>query len=192
MTTLLIYLAGPDVFLPDAWTFAEAKRELCGKHGFMGMSPVDNEIDVSMLSKHEAVLSIAWANESAIRKCNLLIANLTPFRGLSADVGTAYEVGFARALGLPVFGYTNVAGNLLERAQKARASGTIEDSDGMAIEDFDSFDNLMLVGALEAPAVVNAVSYNSRFTDLRGFEACLRQAAAHFGIEKKVTNRRLA
>ena len=38
-----------------------------------------------------------------------MIANLTPFRGPSADVGTVYEVGFMRALGRPVFGYATTA-----------------------------------------------------------------------------------
>ena len=41
-----------------------------------------------------------------MRSCDLLIANLTPFRGVSMDSGTAFEVGFMRALGRPVLGYT--------------------------------------------------------------------------------------
>ena len=105
-----VYLAGPDVFLPNALAFAAAKRELCAKHGFIGVSPFDNEIKPSLLPKHEAALRISVANEDMIRTCGLMIANMTPFRGPSADVGTAYEMGFARALGLPVFAYTNVAG----------------------------------------------------------------------------------
>ena len=59
-------------------------------------------------------MQISAGNEELIRSCRLLIANLTPFRGPSADVGTAYEIGFARALKLPVYAYSNVAGNLLE------------------------------------------------------------------------------
>ena len=47
---------------------------------------------------------IAMRNETHIRSCQAVIANLTPFRGPSADVGTVYEVGFARALGLLIFG----------------------------------------------------------------------------------------
>jgi nucleoside 2-deoxyribosyltransferase len=44
-----------------------------------------------------------------------IIANLTPFRGPSADVGTVYEVGFARALGLKIFGYATTATAFLDR-----------------------------------------------------------------------------
>lgn len=185
MTASRIYLAGPEVFLADARAIAQAKQELCVRYGFVGVSPVDNEPVVANLPKREAALSIAAANEDAIRSCDLLIANLTPFRGLSADVGTAYELGFARALGLPAFGYTNVAGNLLERARrelgevKRRATAEFADADGMMIEDFDCFDNLMLAGALAAgpQIVVTAVPRARRFSDLAGFEACLELAA---------------
>jgi nucleoside 2-deoxyribosyltransferase len=187
MSTLRIYLAGPDVFLPNAGSLAETKRKLCESYGFTGVSPVDNEIDLSLLSKREAALRISTANEEAIRGCQLLIANLTPFRGPSADVGTAYEMGFARALGLPIFGYTNCEGTLLQRVRRQpgagvapRSSDKFEDSYYMAIEDFDLTDNLMLVCAIlgsRTEVVVNATPEEHRFTDLAGFEACLRLAA---------------
>jgi nucleoside 2-deoxyribosyltransferase len=90
---------------------------------------------------------------------------------------------------MPVFGYTNVAGDLLERTRRElgksiveRASGRIEDSFHMAIENFDCIDNLMLVGAVEgsgAEIVVNAVADERRFTDLAAFEECLKFAARH-------------
>ena len=102
MTPPRIYLAGPDVFLPDAAAVFDAKRKLCIDYGFVGVAPVDSETDLSLLPKRAAAMQISADNEDLIRSCNLLIANLTPFRGPSADVGTAYEIGFARALGLQV------------------------------------------------------------------------------------------
>jgi nucleoside 2-deoxyribosyltransferase len=187
MARLRIYLAGPDVFLPDAAAFAEAKCRLCDQYDFVGVSPFENGVDVATLPRHVAALQISAANEAMIRGCDLLIANLTPFRGPSADVGTVYEMGFARALGMPVLAYTNVAGNLLDRTRQAlgteiaeRASGQFVDSFGMAIEDFDCVDNLMLVGPVEgsgAAIVVNPAPRDRRFTDLAGFEQCLRLAA---------------
>jgi len=186
MSAPKIYLAGPDVFLPNAGSVAEAKLKLCESYGFTGVSPLDNEIDVSVLSKREAALRISKANEETIRGCQLLIANLTPFRGPSADVGTAYEMGFARALGIPVFAYTNSEGTLLERLRRqpgfgvsARGSGKFEDIYCMAIENFDLTDNLMLVCAVldsRSEVIVNSTPAGHRFTDLAGFEACLRQA----------------
>jgi hypothetical protein len=45
--------------------------------------------------------------ERIMRTCDAVILNLTPFRGPSADVGSAYEMGFMRALGRPIFAYSN-------------------------------------------------------------------------------------
>lgn len=198
MTALRIYLAGPDVFLPNAAAVAEAKKTLCGAYGFEGVSPVDNEADTAGLPKHEAALKIFAANERAIRNCDSLLANLTPFRGPSADPGTAYEIGFARALGRPIFAYTNVADSLLERMRLQagnrlvrRASGQYEDADHMAIEDFDCADNLMLVGAVEgsgSPIVMHATAPSGRYTDLVGFEMCLKLAASHFKLGRRAAS----
>lgn len=54
-------------------------------------------------------------NENLIETCEIVIANLTPFRGPSADVGTAYEMGFAHALIKKVFAFTNAAEPFTER-----------------------------------------------------------------------------
>jgi len=182
-----VYLAGPDVFLPDARVVADAKRALCERYGFVGVSPVDNSADISGLTKPEAARRISDANEASIRSCDLMVANITPFRGPSADVGTAYEMGFARALGKPVFAYTNIAGSLLERTRdlpdtgaRAQPGGRLEDRFHMEIEDFDRADNLMLVGAVEASGVqvvVSPVDEAQRFTSLAGFETCLQLAS---------------
>jgi nucleoside 2-deoxyribosyltransferase len=192
MTPPRIYLAGPDVFLAKAAALFAAKRKLCADYGFVGVAPIDSATDLSMLSKRAAAMEISADNEALIRSCNLLIANLTPFRGPSADVGTAYEIGFARALGLPVYAYSNVAGSLLERTHdhlgaqvRQRAAGGLEDADGMLLEDFDCVDNLMLDGAVEASGtriVVNVVPADRRFIDLAGFEACLKLAAEQLGL----------
>ncbi len=106
---LRIYLAGPDVFLPDAKTFAKTKKKLCAEYGFEGVFPLDPEIkNASELAPAEPAETIARNNEALMRSCDLLIANCTPFRSVSMDPGTAYEVGFMRALGRPVLGYSNV------------------------------------------------------------------------------------
>ena len=39
-----VYLAGPDVFLPDAVSIGRRKKELCAHYGFEGLYPFDNEI----------------------------------------------------------------------------------------------------------------------------------------------------
>jgi nucleoside 2-deoxyribosyltransferase len=104
-----VYLAGPEVFLCNAKESGEHKKALCKKYGFEGVYPIDVEINAEGKSPRELGLCISDVNEGLIKSCELVIANITPFRGPSADVGTVYEMGFAHALGKRVFAYTNVA-----------------------------------------------------------------------------------
>ena len=111
-----LYLAGPEVFLPDAMAMGRAKQGLCARHGFEGVFPKDAELVLSGLAKRDQARRISAANEQLMRTCAGLVANLTPFRGVSMDSGTAFEVGFMRALGRPVLGYTNVVAEYRRRA----------------------------------------------------------------------------
>ncbi|HEY0292249.1 MAG TPA: nucleoside 2-deoxyribosyltransferase, partial [Hansschlegelia sp.] len=129
------YLAGPEVFLPDAATIGERKKAVCRAHGFEGLYPIDDSV---VGEGGAAARRIFAVNMRLIESCDLVVANLTPFRGVSADVGTAFEVGAAFAIGKPVFAYSNDPRPYSERAMP----------DGMAIEDFGGFDNLMLTEAL--------------------------------------------
>src|SRR6056297_3837533 len=95
----VVYLAGPDVFLPDAREIGEAKRQICENLGLVGLFPLDNEIDIAGLPAVEQARRISLANEALMHHADAAIANLTPFRGASMDAGTAYEIGFIRALG---------------------------------------------------------------------------------------------
>ena len=43
MPYLRAYLAGPEVFLPEAVAIGQRKKQLCAKYGFEGLYPFDNE-----------------------------------------------------------------------------------------------------------------------------------------------------
>ncbi len=184
------YLAGPDVFLPRPEAFAAKKKALCSRYGFEGVFPLDAVLNLEGLSPHDAAIAISRANEQLIRSCQLVVAHVTPFRGPSADVGTAYEMGFARALGLRVFAYSNEANDFAARCDllfetKRRPDGSLEDAWQMSVESFGLADNLMLIGAVEdsgGALVQHASSEAARFLDLTGFEQCLRAAAKVFSL----------
>jgi nucleoside 2-deoxyribosyltransferase len=179
-----IYLAGPEVFLPDAEAVADAKRRLCARHGATGIFPTDPidcpEADLAA----EAWLAIYLRNEAHIRSADALIANLTPFRGPSADAGTVYELGFMRALGRRVAGYANTATPFTDRTRhflgagaRQRAKGEWEDGEGLHLESFGLHDNLMIDGGLRAAGgvlVTREVPAPDRWRDLTAFEAALR------------------
>ena len=89
-----IYLAGPDVFLPDAIEIGRRKAAICVRHGLIGLYPLDNSVD---LTAADASLAIFKGNEAMMDAADAIIANLTPFRGPSADAGTVYELGYMAA-----------------------------------------------------------------------------------------------
>jgi len=183
-----IYLAGPEVFLPDALAVGAHRVALCAEHGFEGVFPLDPGLDLAGLSKPEQARRIATACEGLMRSCAGLIANLTPFRGVSIDAGTAFEVGFMRALGRPVLGYTNVATGYRERAESyRRAAPPLLDADcpDAEVEDFDGAENPMIEAAIIASGgtvVRSTVPAGREMRDLEGFKACLSQAAKAFGL----------
>lgn len=181
-----IYLAGPDVFLPAPEAWAARKKAICAAHGLEGVAPLDPAPADAAQDGLAVWQAIAAANEAHIRSCDALIANLTPFRGPSADPGTVYELGFMRALGRPVFGYLSDDRRFSARslaflgAQAERdAAGIWRDADGMAIEEFGLWENLMIEAAITASggALVTA-SAADRGDDLAVFARCVQAAAA--------------
>ena len=182
-----IYLAGPDVFLPEAEAMAAAKKRLCAAHGFEGVFPTDPRPDPAADAAEDLWHAIYLRNEAHIRACDALIANLTPFRGPSADAGTVYELGFMRALGRPVLGYTNDGADFAGRTLRflgdqamRKAGGRWTDAEGLALEEFGLADNLMVDGGIRTAGGVlvrRQVPPAARWTDLGGFEACLRALA---------------
>ncbi len=175
-----VYLAGPDVFLPDAVIRAQQMKAICARHGLVGVSPLDDvaEMPADWEGLPEAFI-IHRRNEAHIRSCAALIANLTPFRGPSADVGTVFELGYMRALGRPVFGYATTSEPFLHRTRRLLATternGIVYDEAGMLVEAFGLFDNLMLDGAIAASGGCLLVEDRTedRWRDLSLFERCV-------------------
>jgi nucleoside 2-deoxyribosyltransferase len=183
-----VYLAGPEVFLLNAREIGARKRAICARHGLIGVFPADEEdTGDPTLPLPAQGLAISRAMERAMRGCDAMIVNLTPFRGPSADVGSAYEMGFMRALGRPIFAYTNDDRPFHDRvrtfcggAVRERPTGEHEDSDGMAIESFTLRDNLMLEGGVIASGgclIAVLAAHVERYTCLAAFERCVSEAA---------------
>ena len=178
--TPTIYLAGPDVFLPDAIAIGRRKQEMCRAFGFEGLFPLDNKVEVA-----GDAYSIFRQNRDLMRRADIGVFNLTPFRGPSADAGTVFELGFMVSKDKPVFGYTSDVRLYRERVAATfgatESDGRFRDRDTFAVEDFGLRDNLMIAGAIEAAGgVVTAVAEQdtgakaSALAAFAAFEACLK------------------
>ena len=178
-----VYLAGPDVFLPAPKAWAERKKAICARHGLAGISPFD-----PLAEEPEAWSAlpnwhgIGLRNEAHIGGADAVIANLTPFRGPSADAGTVFEIGFMRALGRPVFGYATTARPFTERTLDwiGPDADALRDAEGLSVERFGLFDNLMIAVGIVASGgelVTEELPADRRWTDLAVFERCVARAA---------------
>ena len=112
-----VYLAGPEVFLPDAAALGAQKKALCELYGFTGLFPFDTEVG-AVPPGERADWAIYRANVALMQEADCAIVNLTPFRGPSADVGSVFELGMMVGLGKPVFGYSNTTTDLLSRVRQ--------------------------------------------------------------------------
>ena len=101
-----VYIAGPEVFLPNMKEIREAKLEICALHNLHGIYPIDDN-PLPKLNGKNLGHYICRSNKNKIKQCFAVIANITPFRSVSADAGTIFEIGYADALNRPIFAYTN-------------------------------------------------------------------------------------
>jgi nucleoside 2-deoxyribosyltransferase len=176
-----VYLAGPDVFLPDAVDIGRAKVGICAAYGLTGLFPLDNQVD---RDRADASLQIFRGNEAMMNAADTIIANLTPFRGPGADPGTVYELGYMAARGKLCLGYSNdprfYAERVADMTELKSGNGLLTDPDGLAVENFDLADNLMMIHALNLygyPLVTPAEAPADLMRDLACFESCVRLAA---------------
>jgi len=176
-----VYLAGPDVFLPDAVEIGRRKAEICARHGLIGLYPLDNAID---LSARDASLNIFGGNEAMMIEACAIIANLTPFRGPGADAGTVYELGYMAGRGKLCLGYCNDPMHYTDRVRKfttvEKQDGRLVDADGLTVEDFGLSDNLMMIHALDqhgCALVTPRQAPADLWHDLTAFETCVSMAA---------------
>lgn len=135
-----IYLAGYDVFRADAVEYGNRLKTLCLQRGLQGLFPMDQQAPVG-LSGEALARWIFRANVALIESADAVMANLNNFRGAEPDSGTAWEVGYAAALGKPVWGYLG-DGRPLREQVGVDALG--RDRDGFTVENFGLPRNLML------------------------------------------------
>jgi len=88
---------------------------MCADAGFEGLYPLDALVPAD-LSPQEKAAWIYRSNLAAIRRADIVMANVADLRGVGEpDSGTAFEIGFAAALGKPIWAYREDLAALRER-----------------------------------------------------------------------------
>ncbi len=182
-----IYLAGPEVFLPNAKEILNRKSAIASEIGFIPVAPGDADIPACE-TKLAHGIAISAYDEKLMLSADAIVANLTPYRGVSADTGTCFELGYMCALGRHVCAYTNDRKNYFERVCdyyggeiSIDASGNARStSDGLLIEDCDMIDNLMMHGSVESRGGFlekHQASAECMFTDLTAYRRVIERLA---------------
>ncbi|MET0543741.1 MAG: nucleoside 2-deoxyribosyltransferase [Variovorax sp.] len=150
-----IYLAGPDVFLPDCAQVFAGLKAACDRLGLIGVEPSDGELDSGFEGGDDArAQRIYDGNIRLLREADGVVANLMAFRGHEPDSGTVFEAGFAVALGKPVVAYGVAQGSYAERVSRAiactrDAAGVLrETASGLMVEGLGQRLNLMLTRSI--------------------------------------------
>ena len=182
MRPKLIYLAGPDVFRPDAVAWGERLKAICAEAGAIGLYPLDNAPDADPTDP----AAIRDANLRMIEMADAVVANITPFRGPSADAGTVYELGYAAALNKLVVAYSaNGGSDYASRVEGGFGErGAMRDGDDMLIEAFDPplTDNLMLACGVDALLADAGMAIRSAMAMLHEAEEVLVPVVAEAGV----------
>jgi len=191
MTASRIYLAGPMVFYPDPEDTFRRMKIICRRHGLIGVSPLDNQMGLEGLPPDRALLErIVEADIQLMDTLDGALFCLDPFRRSSEmDPGTAFEVGYMRALKKPMAGWTRdprpypakvqehfearfgLALTTADPGATGGTSGTMRDPDGVLVHSHVCLQNAMIdIGIATAGGQIFAHP---------DWETAFDQAAAH-------------
>ena len=107
----------------------------------------------------EIATEIANANKKLIQQCDIILANLSPFRGIEPDSGTVWECGYGEALGKYIYAYSTNRRDLKEKVIEFQGLEKNAEycKDDMFIEDFELSDNLMFADKIIADSFIECL-----------------------------------
>lgn len=136
---LKVYFAGPDVFRENPDEHFDKVKDLCDQYKITPLIPYN-----SQLVKSDSIYAY---NVLLLSKCDVLVANITPFRGASVDPGTAFEIGYAKALNKPIVVYANY--NSLDYKSRVTEDLLEYSSEFPYVENFGLCENLMIAHSFD-------------------------------------------
>ncbi len=179
---LKVYLAGPDVFYPQAQERLSDKRIQLEKSNLIAFTPLDNQVDFNNKPKDKIAFEIAHNNEAIMQSSNVILANLENWhQSPSADVGTAFEIGFMSARyernpnQVLIIGYypngipDTFSKRVMEKigvSENPSNGDSVFDAMGYMVENFDLEDNLMLINAIHKSGGQIYASYSEAVSNI--------------------------
>lgn len=144
-----VYLAGPECFSPDSIAKYEHLSHICKLNHLTPIVPLANEKFPCHITPAHVGKWVAQRCKAILSKCDFVLANVSPFRSVSADVGTAVEIGLSASLNIPIYAYSSdltfIADKLRNNGLKLQhVDGQLRDENGLFIEEFDMSDNCMI------------------------------------------------
>ena len=159
---LKIYIAGPDVFAKDEIESGRKKVEICEKYGFVGLYPtflLPEDLFSGKYDKDYVGQVVSAGCIQGVKDCDIIVGNMTPFRGFEMDSGTAFEMGIAKALDKMVYGYSLDNRTYIERMVESGGgvfydeNNIPRDKAGFTIEDVNEGENSMISKSCGAKVV---------------------------------------
>ena len=144
-----IFLSDSNIFSKDCHQRVERAAALCAQYGFDCFHPLRSNFHAQAgMAPPQMAAAICQNNLKELDACDILLAQLDPFRGHEPDSGAVFECGYMFAKGKPVYGY--VADTQKSYCQRYpvktfdREDGVYRDEQGRRIEEFSLPVNLML------------------------------------------------
>lgn len=193
-----LYLAGPMVFDIDPTAIFDRMKALSLAHGLAGVAPLDNQLGLEGMPPGKDLLErIVRADIALMDQVEAAVFCLDGFRhGPEMDAGTAFEVGYMKALGKPIAGWTRdtrlyprrvgdfvhaMFGQPLVRSEAGTVGGTsgsLRDPDGILVHSEGCVQNAMVHVGIELAGGIVAADADWERAFSRAVESVARQLRA--------------
>lgn len=176
------YLSAPDVFMRNESEIGEEKKKICEHYGIQGVFPTENLDMEYVLSQEPLYMSkmMYEGNKILIKQCDMILANISPFRGWSMDCGVAHEIGCFDAQEKPIFIYANTNLSLADRVGK-QEDGYCDQ--GYLVEDFNEIENLMIMRAATHPLFYSPKSKKEDLSAMESFKFAVASISKMYNLK---------
>ena len=128
----VVYLADFEMFLPTCPETVAYWKKTCDRYGLIGLFPGEGD---PVLPGEDFWRRVFEHDVNYMKQSDMCIAQLDDWRGHEPDSGTAFELGYFVAKGMPSYGFYGGNKPLKERTIEKSKEDPAYDKDGFLIED---------------------------------------------------------